>query len=208
MPFFKVLKESGIPFILFDTFIKEAEGLSFIGQDLFQSGKLAAELISLGQTHESNFVIVHIDEDLSNSVHVQEKENGFKSYFESSVYDTHKINTYALSHYDQLRFQQQMEDILTIPNLNGIFVSTSKTYCIAQELERKRLNIRLIGYDLLEENLDYLRKGYIQFLIHQNPKLAKHGIRSLANYLLFEKIPPKLNLFPLEISVVIILILT
>ena len=71
---------------------------------------------------------------------------------------------------------------------------------IARELERRGLTIRLVGYDLLDENLEYLRKGYIHFLIHQNPKRqAKLGVRSLANYLLFEKVPPKLDLFPLEI---------
>lgn len=200
MPFFRVLKESGIPFILFDTLIKEAEGLSFIGQDLFQSGKLAAELISIGQTGESNFGVLHIDEDLTNSIHALEKEKGFKSYFESSDNGIHRIKTFSLITSHPAEYQKQMEDALATPNLKGLFVSTSKTYLIARELERKRLNIRLIGYDLLEENLDYLRKGYIHFLIHQNPKRqAKLGIRSLANYLLLEKIPPKLNLFPLEV---------
>lgn len=200
MPFFKVLKESRIPFILFNTLIEEAEGLSFIGQDLFQSGKLAAELISIGQTNETTFGILHIDEDLSNSIHVLEKERGFKSYFESSGNCTNRVKTFSLMSSGPSELQKQMENVLSTPNLTGLFVSTSKTYVIARELERRALTIRLVGYDLLEENLEYLRKGYIHFLIHQNPKRqAKLGVRSLANYLLFEKIPPKLTLFPLEI---------
>ena len=200
MPFFKVLKESRIPFITFNTLIKEAEGLSFIGQDLFQSGKLAAELISLGQTNESNFGILHIDEDLPNSINILEKERGFKNYFESSDNIANRVKTFSLMSSDPSEFQKQIEDVLSTPNLNGLFVSTSKTYVIARELERRGLTIRLVGYDLLDENLEYLRKGYIHFLIHQNPKRqAKLGVRSLANYLLFEKVPPKLDLFPLEI---------
>jgi LacI family transcriptional regulator len=200
MPFFKVLKESKIPFVLFNTFIKEAEGLTFIGQDLFQSGKLAAELLSFGNTSESNFAILHIEEDLANSIHLIEKERGFKSYFESEATELNPIKSFSVCAPDQPEFEKQMDAIVTIPHLKGLYVSTSKTYVIAQELEKRKLKIRLIGYDLLEENLEYLRKGYIDFLIHQNPRRqAKLGVRSLANYLLFAKIPPKLNLFPLEI---------
>lgn len=201
MPFFKVLKESRIPFVLINTFIKEAGGLSFIGQDSFQSGKLAAELISFGHTNANNFFgILHIDEDLTHSIHLKEKERGFKSFFESGNKERNQIQTFSLPASDEPGFQKQIEAVLNTPNLTGLYVSTSKTYVVARELERRRLKIRLIGYDLLEENLDLLRKGYIDFLIHQNPRRqAKLGVRSLANYLLFEKVPPALNLFPLEI---------
>lgn len=198
VPFFKVLKESKIPFVLINTFIKEADCLSFIGQDSFQSGKLVAELISLGQQGERVFAILHIDEDLPNSVHLKEKEEGFKSYFELN--NNIRVKTFTLPSPNHPQFKKQVDEVFNTPNLSGLFVSTSKTYIMARELESRKLNIRLIGYDLLEENLEYLKKGIIDFLIHQNPRRqAKLGVRSLANYLLFEKVPPKLNLFPLEI---------
>ncbi len=201
IPLFKELKESGIPCVLFNTFIKDAYGLSFVGQNSLQSGKLAAELISMGQCSESVFAILHIEEDLNNSIHLTEKEQGFNDYFDTlNLKGTYLTKTFSICAPDQSGFQKQVDEVLQTTNLTGIFVSTSKIYAIARELEKRKLNIRLIGYDLLEENLEYLRKGYISFLIHQNPRRqAKLGIRSLANYLLFDKIPPKLNLFPLEI---------
>lgn len=200
IPFFKVLKESQIPFVLINTNINQAEGLSFIGQDLFQSGKLAAELISLGQAKESNFAILHINEDLSNAIHLIEKERGFKSYFESTDRYQTQVKTFTLQTSDPSEFILNMDEILNTPNLKGLFVTNSKAHLIACELERRNLTVRLIGYDLLEENLKFLKRGFIHFLIHQNPKRqAKLGVRSLANYLLFNKTPPKLNLFPLEI---------
>jgi len=200
MPFFKVLKESQIPFVHINTYLEEADGLGFIGQDSFQSGKLAAELLSFGYIRDTSFAILHVDEDLTNSVHLVDKERGFKSYFDSWNNDNIIIKTFSMSSPERPEFKAQIEKVLTLPNLSGIFVSTSKTYVIAKEIERKKMTIRLVGYDLLEQNLDFLRKGYIHFLIHQNPRRqAKLGVRSLANYLLFEKIPPKLNLFPLEI---------
>jgi len=61
-------------------------------------------------------------------------------------------------------------------------------------------DIRLIGYDLLEENLKYLRSGIIDFLINQNPKRqALLGISHLVNHLMFKKSAPSMELFPLEV---------
>ena len=60
--------------------------------------------------------------------------------------------------------------------------------------------IRLIGYDLLEENLRHLKSGTIDFLIHQNPKRqAFLSISHLVNHLMFKKSTPQQELFPLEV---------
>lgn len=40
--------------------------------------------------------------------------------------------------------------------------------------------IQLIGYDLIEENIRYLKEGVIDFLISQNPELQGYrGVYSL-----------------------------
>src|SRR3954466_3240933 len=43
LPFFDLFKSYGIPYVLFNTNIPEADALSFIGQNLYQSGKVGAE---------------------------------------------------------------------------------------------------------------------------------------------------------------------
>jgi LacI family transcriptional regulator len=201
LSFFKVLSESRIPFILFNTNIEEAGALGYIGQDSFQSGRLAAELTSIGQPAESHYAILHVNEDLNDSVHLIEKERGFKNYFAINFpQSVHRIAVYSLPDPGDAEFQSGLKEILSTPNLKGIFVSTSKAYTIARELTTRPSNIRLVGYDLLDENLHYLRSGIIHFLIHQNPRRqAKVGIRSLANYILLGKKPPGKRLFPLEI---------
>ncbi len=45
---FKKLQKAGVPYVLFNTNIPESKPLSFIGQDLLQSGKLAGQLMSIG----------------------------------------------------------------------------------------------------------------------------------------------------------------
>src|SRR5688572_18388399 len=45
--FFRLLKADGIPYVFFNTNIPEVNPLTFIGQDLFHSGKVGAELMYL-----------------------------------------------------------------------------------------------------------------------------------------------------------------
>jgi len=200
LPFFKQFENRQIPFALFNTNIHEAKPLSFIGQDLNQSGRMAAELICLGQPDSVTFAIVHIYEDIQNSVHILEKEKGFTDFLKERNKDF-KTVTISLSNPDEQSFKDQISTLCNMPSLKGIFVSTSKAYAIAAHLKQtNQKNIRLIGYDLIPENLAYLKSGEITFLINQNPKRqAFLGIRSLANYLLFKKEIQSIDLLPLEI---------
>lgn len=199
LPFFKKLTETKIPFILFNTHLEEANALSFIGQDLFKSGRLAGELINIGQKPNSSFAMVHIDEDLSNSVHLVEKERGFKDYFEN-LGMSHTVRTFILTNPKSSTFRNQIDSILKTPDLAGVYVSTSKVYLVAHYLKRKNPAIRIVGYDLIKENVLRLQDGTIDFIINQNPmRQAKLGIQALANYLIFNKQIPPTYLFPLEV---------
>jgi LacI family transcriptional regulator len=199
IPFFKKLSETKIPFILFNTHLAETNALSFIGQDLFQSGRLAGELISISQKTNSSYAMVHVDEDLSNSIHLVEKERGFRDYLKNSG-SANLVSTFVLSNPKSPAFEHQIESILQTPNLAGVYVSTSKVYTIARYLKKRNPSIRIIGYDLIKDNVAGLQDGSINFIINQNPmRQAKLGIQALANYLIFNKQIPSTYLFPLEV---------
>lgn len=199
LPFFEQFKSNGIPYVLFNTNIPEVSPLSFIGQDLYQSGKLGAELMHLSQNSGKGMVaVLHVNEDLGNSVHLAEKEKGFREYFTDSDhdYDIRTFNLYGAT------FENQVETLLNNPDLKGLFVSTSKgTSVIASFIEqRERRDIKLIGYDMLEDNIRFMKKGIINFLINQNPKRqAFLGINHLVGHLILHKPAPINDLLPLEI---------
>src|SRR5690606_27251028 len=81
LPVFQLFKEREIPYILFNTNIQEVSPMSFIGQNLYQSGRVGAELMNIGQQEPGMFAVLHIDEDIHNSVHLSEKEKGFRDFF-------------------------------------------------------------------------------------------------------------------------------
>ncbi len=199
--FFKTLKDDGIPYVLFNTNIPEVSPLSFIGQDSFHSGKVGAELMYIGQSEGGKLAVLHLDEDIHNSVHLIEKERGFREYFaDRNAFHFEIVETSLRP--NEPCFEESINNLVKDPELKGIFVSTSKgTSVVANCLEKNgKQNIRLIGYDMLKANLKYLRTGTIDFLINQNPKRqAFLSISHLANHLIFRKPAPERDLFPLEV---------
>ncbi|HTE33803.1 MAG TPA: substrate-binding domain-containing protein [Chryseolinea sp.] len=201
IPAFELFQQHQIPYVLFNTNIHEAKPLGFIGQNLHQSGRVGAQLMILGQQGAGTFAVLHIDEDVQDSVHLLEKEKGFRGYFEEKAKSRYKIIDFNMNP-QKPTFDNEMEKLMGMESLKGIFVSTSKGTAVAASfLEKHGKNeIRLIGYDILSENLRYLRSGTIDFLINQNPKRqALLGISHLVNHLMFKKSAPTTDLFPLEI---------
>lgn len=171
---------------------------TFIGQDLYQSGRVAAKLLH-SINIDGDMAIVHIDEQYKNAVHMQEKEKGFRSYFEDVSNYQGDILKCKLKH-------GETEDKLRLflsknPNLKGIFVTNSKAFHVARILKNEtKSHIKLVGYDLLNENINHLKNGVIDFLIHQNPRQQAYlGMKFLIEHLVFEKQIPEQFLLPIDI---------
>jgi len=152
-------------------------------------------------------VVAHVAEDIANSVHITQKERGFRDYFaqlpaapEGQAYTIVSID---LPQPADPQFARQLSRLLDDDalHLKGIFVSTSKAYEIAPYLQAyHREDIRLIGYDLLEKNTRFMNEGVIDFLINQNPrKQGYRGLYALADLLVFKKEVAPVRYLPLDI---------
>jgi LacI family transcriptional regulator len=202
LPFFDFCKTNKIPFVLFNTNVPEAEPLSFIGQNLYESGRVGAELMHLAYPGPGTFAVIHSVEDDDNAIHLLQKERGFKEYFQEKDKEAYHIETVKLTRLPPDQIHATLEALVSDPQLKGLFLTTSSgTSFAASFLERQNRNdLKLVGYDLLKENILHMQKGTIDFLINQNPtRQALIGIRYLANYLFLHKTPPATNLFPLEV---------
>lgn len=171
---------------------------AFIGQNLYQSGRVGARLLHSICPH-GDLAIIHINEQYKNAVHMQEKEKGFRSYFDDRANFDGTILKCKLRH-------DESGDKLSLflskhPNIKGIFVTNSKAFHAARILIKDgRSDIKLVGYDLLSENTEHLKKGVIDFLIHQNPRQQAYlGMKFLIEHLVFEKAVPEEFLLPIDI---------
>jgi LacI family transcriptional regulator len=203
LPFFEKWKKAGIPFVLFNTEIEDYGRLSYIGQDSYQSGKLAGKLMHYGQSGPCSILVVHIDEKTSNAAHLVKKENGLRDYFgQVDSEKQYRIATLELDRSDPSDFNNKLSQAIdNTSDLKHIFVTTSKAHHVASFLEDRQIgHIKIIGYDLLSQNLHYLKKGTIGFLINQNPRRQGYlGIKQLADFLVFRKKVAKLKFLPLDI---------
>lgn len=197
----EMCNKENIPYVLFNNNLPEAKPLTFVGQDLYESGQLGAELLSISQKESGTYAILHIYDDISNSIHLSEKEKGFRDYFKQLKGQQNKAIGIDLNFTHEKTLTKELNDLLGTPDLRGLLVTTSKGASIVSTLLEKhgKNGIRLVAYDLLAENISFLKKGIIDFLINQNSEHQAYvGITHLSNYLLFRKLPPT-SLFPLEI---------
>ncbi|WP_044199546.1 LacI family DNA-binding transcriptional regulator [Dyadobacter tibetensis] len=204
LPFFEKWKAEGIPFVLINTQIEDVSPLSYIGQDSYRSGYLAGKLVSYGLSENSRSVLLaHINEDIPNSVHLQDKELGFTTFFkEDHLGAPHQVIRTEINASGSTELYAHMDRLLEQnPDIGAIYVTNSKAYELADYLvERKRTSIKLIGYDLLEKNIRHMKMDVIQFLINQNPHGQGYwGIQQLSNHLIFKKKIQPIRFLPLDI---------
>lgn len=198
---FELCKKEKIPFVLFNNNIPETDPLSFVGQNLYQSGKLGAELLQISQKEPGTYAILHVYDDISNSTHLSEKEKGFKDYFTELKNGKSRAISVDLNFSHKPTLEKEIKDLLAVKDLRGLLVTTSKGASIVSRLLDKhgKNGIRLVAYDLLKENVTQLQNGVIDFLINQNSKQQAYvGLGHLSNFLLFKK-EPSAHFFPLEI---------
>jgi LacI family transcriptional regulator len=93
------------------------------------------------------------------------------------------------------------DNLLINPGISSIFITGSRSYLIALHLENKGLkSIDLVGYDLLDSNVRFLKSGTTRFLIGQRPEEQTYkGIKKLFEYLSLHKIPDKIEYLPVDI---------
>lgn len=194
---FSLCKKNNILLALFNNYIDALNNENFIGQDLNQSGRLVANLLDKMVASNATIAILHIDEES----HMRTKENGFKEYFEEEGARSHTIITYSFSTTSALVFKNKISGFFNNhPTIAAVFVTNSKAHLLVKALDDPSKGGIVVGYDLLNENIELLKEGKIDFLIHQKPKQQAYlGVGNLAAYFLFDKPMPPRNLLPIDI---------
>jgi LacI family transcriptional regulator len=88
-------------------------------------------------------------------------------------------------------------------NIKGLITFNSRVNRLAKYLEKLNSHeIMLIGYDLLEENVCYLKDGIVSYLLAQRPeKQAYFTIRDVCMKLIMKQEVKKINYMPVDIII-------
>lgn len=200
--FCNLLYKKHIPFVFIDGYIKETKFLSYTGEDIFQSGRVAGQLTDLVTPSDKDILIVNIAKNLQNVQHLNFRTQGFLSYFpESGKNKGKKINLSIADPVPENIKKEINRAFFKNPDIGTIFISGSKSFKIADYMIAEGINsVNLIGYDLLDKNVEYLKSGVIRFLIGQRPEEQTYkGVRKLFDFLSLNKIPEKMEYLPIDI---------
>ncbi len=193
--------ENAIPFAFIDTPIDRFDYISFIGQNSCQSGAVAAKLLSYDNNPKGSYLVFNITREKDQLHHLGDREKGFREFFEDRA-KAPQITTIDIHDGKPSSISTSLEKYkLNSNTLNGIFVTGSKVHLLAAELKKLGMaNIRLVGYDLVKENTEYLKQDIIDFLISQQPEEQGYlGVSSIFNSLVNNKEVPRVQAMPIDI---------
>jgi LacI family transcriptional regulator len=195
----QIAERKKIPFVTFNSHIKEVNYNSFIGQNLYQSGRIVGDLLMRMHRPTDRFLIFHLGEEINNSPHMQEKESGFRDVLAYHGVKSSSILQYNIVDNGNDEISEVLRTQVSQDLSTAIFVTTSWVYEVAERL-KPNANVTLIGYDLIEPNRKLLDAGSIDFLINQNPRQqAYQGISLLTDMVIFKKKTPRTVHLPIDI---------
>ena len=201
-PFTEELNKRCIPYIYIDSNLKDQPALSFFGQNSHQSGYFAAKMMMLLAGKEKEIVIFRkINEGIVGSNQQERREIGFREYMLKHHPDCRiwELNLHAKRDSDDA--QMLDEFFRKHPNVKNGITFNSKVYIVGEYLlKQQKTGFNLMGYDLLERNVNCLKQGSVSFLIAQQPELQGFdGIKALCDHLIFKKEVPRENFMPIDL---------
>jgi LacI family transcriptional regulator len=182
--FSRKLDDQKIPYIYIDAMLEGTNPIGFVAQSSFDSGYLAAKLIDWGVGDNNVILLIHVAKELDNASHLIQRENGFMRYFEEKQ-NNHKILKIEVTGCgDEIGLQLGKIGIKPC-EVGGVFVTNSKVHLAATCFKSLFVTPKIIGYDLIPQNIALLKEGKIDFLICQKPEVqGSHAIHLLFDYLI------------------------
>ncbi|MFO7922516.1 MAG: substrate-binding domain-containing protein [Bacteroidales bacterium] len=194
----------GVPVVLINANICTGSCIAFVGQDSLQSGMVGARLMHYGLGDDAEILIVNFTREKGNQEHILRREEGFREYYrKNSENGDSLLQQVNIAETGSREPEEALERaiFLSLKTVRGIFVTNSRVFRVARFLEQKGLDdIILIGYDLLDENKDFLRRGAIDFLISQKPReQGYNSIMTLYRHIVLREQVERSQYLPVDI---------
>jgi len=178
---------ANIPVVTFNSEAPGSKRMGFFGQDLVLSGKVAGDALKEFMGANGKMLIITGEAAASWS---QDRENGVRAAI--AKYPGIKIvNTISTGWEEQAQYAAIENAIRANPDIKGI-VSLDAATTPATGRALARLNkigaIKHVGFDLIPETLDNVKKGATNAALSQNPYMQGYlPVKALFNYIMTRK---------------------
>ena len=191
-----------IPYLFLNINLKGSDSLCYIGQKSFEAGILAGKLSNICTTEDDEILMVLTRKNLFNHEAIQDRIEGFLDFHQKSNSKT-KIHKLQFNQPDEVfRSREKINQFIEKhPKVKGVVVPSSRVSVVCKAIDKEKLvDLRIIGFDTTPQNIDFLKRGDVTFLISQ--KSFNQGYKSIitiANFLVHKEIPSNEIPTPLEI---------
>lgn len=156
------------PYAFIDCPLPGADPITTVAQDPFRGGYLAGKLMDLISHSDGPFAVVR---PYAKAFNLNERARGFNEWFASRK--NVKVLNIACPERRIAEIAAVMGKTLQkTPDLKGIFIVSSIGHKIAMHISDTGLKdqIKVIAYDLVEENASCLKAGQIDCIVSQRPE--------------------------------------
>lgn len=192
----ETLEEKQIPYAFIDHNIKDTHALIYIGQESYESGYIAAKLL-MNDYMDNKEVVLFLNSGRNDQadLQMQRRLDGFMNYIatECDRVVTHDV---ILDKEDPEGNKKVLDTFFeSHPNVTLGAIFNSRVYLIGEYLKESNQRLEsLVGYDLLNRNIELLKSGKVKYLIGQRPGLqGYYGIKTLSEHIILKK-----NAFPIK----------
>jgi LacI family transcriptional regulator len=131
-------------------------------------------------------------------------EQGFFNFFqENELNDKLKIHTLTINSTDkEIIFRELTKYYLKNNEIKGVFVTNSKAHMVSDFHLKHELDIKIVGFDLVDSNIEHLKLGGIDYIISQSPmQQGLKAVQVLFDLFIYKNIPLKVQHVPLDIII-------
>lgn len=159
--------EENIPVITFNLDMEGSKRLCFVGQDTFQSGKAAAGLMAEILPENGRVLVIS---GYPSSYGHRNRTDGFRQELTALRKDVCVLDVQYAFDDDHMAEMIARGMVREYPDLAGIYLAAAGVQGVCRVLEELHLaeQIKVISNDLTEQNLQYLERGLIRFLLGQD----------------------------------------
>ena len=198
------LDKKNIPYIFLNIELEHLNNLSYVGQDSFTAGYIAAKLLHSSTINPVCFLTIQYSKNITKNNSILKKSEGFNSFFTKNHIElnilTLEIDTQNSSEKNKIKINDYLNQH---PEISGIFVPSSRIHKIVDFIEEDYLNtLKLIGFDNTPQNTACLLNGTVAFLISQKPFDQGYNTVKLMNDYLIKNIIPRPKIYlPIDILI-------
>ncbi len=207
LSFLKTLPKDRARFLAINSEFGENSEMIYVGQDSFKAGQIAGNLFHNSiPSIQKQILCLTLGHDSSNAIHIQRKMEGLQAFDREykAGFDLIPVTIEAFRNEADLKASCQAIEAQH-PSVEGIFFTNSraKPFIDASGYFKSRSKApKVIGFDLVRENINLLKDGLIDYLLDEQPYAqGKLGMSMIFDHLIYGKALQSTRYLPINIVI-------